>query len=119
MSEKIVVNLSDAGFKEALVDALNNDPDLISPAIDYTQFNRLSMDDRATVDRIEITEICLAENNRIEVYFELEWSAFYGCDTMDVTSETEEGSIVGTYKDGHLIFDKPPIKEIRSTHDEL
>ena len=111
----ITVDLEAAGVCEAIKDYLNDNPDLISEAIDMDVEH---VDERATVNNLEITEVSFGSDNSVEISYEFDWEYYHGCKDQRGAGHVE-GALIGKYVDGSLEFRALERPEPRSTVDEF
>lgn len=100
---------------ESLKDWIANNVEEFWPAMDL---DASRYDDRASLDDVNITGIVIT-NTTVEIQYEYEYSAYYGCRDMNYTEIAPEDTIVGERLGNVLTFDKSIPYERPSTHDEL
>lgn len=83
-------------------------------AIDY---GVSEFDERAQIDDIQVTDVVI-NGDAIEVMYEIEFSAHYGCRDKDYTDTTER-SIHGRRVAGAWVFARHIPPPPRSTHEEF
>lgn len=97
-----------------IADYISNNMHEYSDALDKSASEH---DDRAEVDEIIVTNVELEEDS-VFIYYDVEFSAYYGCRDMNY-SDTDEREICGTRKGRVFTFEKyiPPPK--RTTFEEF
>lgn len=106
-------------------DNFENDEEFIDWVLENSELFHGAMDldasihdDRATVDEVRITNVEL-DDASVAIYYEYDYSAYYGCRNIDHGDTSEEEVIVGKRKGHNLLFDKFKPREKRSTDEEL
>jgi hypothetical protein len=109
------IALEAAGLLDTLVEYLNDNIDVITPAL---AFDKAERHERATVDETSIQQVRINGDGAVELDYEYEWSFFSGCkDISDggLVQSTIKGRLVG----GFLEFNEVERAERRSTFDEF
>lgn len=112
---QITISLQKLGLFDTIKEYFDENDHLI---IELSGIDVSDYCDRAQVDRSEVTGIQIDSNNNLAVSFEIEYSAYYGCEDANVV-ETIQDEIWGTFSAGNLVFEKPPERQKRSTHEEF
>ena len=114
MDEFVIVELPDYFSDDEIKDYLVSNITDLYEAMDLEVDDS---DDRAQLNEVTVTQITLRPDS-IDIEFDVEYSAYYGCKDMDYSDE-DSRSIAGYRKGNTFTFDKFIAPPKRTTYEEF